>query len=47
MGRKGFATIEELRGLLAVPVGADETAREREDYVSALREANSGDYGPW
>ena len=47
MGRKGYATVEELRGLLAVPVGVDETARERRDYVSALRQANSTDYGPW
>jgi dihydroorotate dehydrogenase (fumarate) len=44
MGRKGYATVEELRGLLAVPVGVDETARERGDYVSALRQANSTDY---
>jgi dihydroorotate dehydrogenase (fumarate) len=46
MGRKGYATVEELRGLLAVPVGVDETARERGDYVSALRQANSTDYSP-
>jgi dihydroorotate dehydrogenase (fumarate) len=46
MGRKGYATVEELRGLLAVPVGIDETARERGDYVSALRQANSTDYTP-
>ena len=47
MGRKGYATVEELRGLLAVPIGTDETARERGDYVSALRQANSTDYSPW
>jgi dihydroorotate dehydrogenase (fumarate) len=47
MARNGFATITDLRGLLAVPVDADETARERGDYVSALRRANSDDYGPW
>jgi len=47
MRRKGYTTVEELRGLLATPVGADETTRERWDYVSALREANSTDYGPW
>jgi len=47
MGRKAYATVEELRGLLATPVGADETTRERGDYVSALRQANSTDYGPW
>ncbi|MGO9651962.1 MAG: dihydroorotate dehydrogenase-like protein, partial [Mycobacterium sp.] len=47
MRRKGFTTVEELRGLLAVPVGADETTRERWDYVSALQQADSTDYGPW
>jgi dihydroorotate dehydrogenase (fumarate) len=47
MRRKGYTTVEELRGLLATPVGADETTRERGDYVSALRQANSTDYGPW
>ncbi len=46
MGRKGYATVEELRGLLAVPVGVDESARERGDYVSALRQAFSTDYSP-
>ena len=29
MRRKGYTTVEEVRGLLAVPVGADETTRER------------------
>ncbi len=47
MGRKGFTSVAELRGLLAVPVDADETTRERGDYVSALRQANNTDYGPW
>ncbi len=47
MGRKGFATVDELRGMLAVPTDVDETARERGDYVSALRQANSASYGPW
>jgi dihydroorotate dehydrogenase (fumarate) len=47
MRRKGYTTVEELRGLLAAPVGADETTRERGDYVSALRQANNTDYGPW
>ena len=46
MGRKGYATVEQLRGLLTKPVG-DETTRERGDYVSTLRQANSADYGPW
>jgi dihydroorotate dehydrogenase (fumarate) len=47
MARKGFATLDELRGMLAVPPGTDETLYERTGYVGALREANSGLYGPW
>lgn len=47
MARKGFESVEELRGMLAVPVGIDETARERADYVSALQGANHAAYGPW
>ena len=47
MERKGYAAVDDVRGLLAVPIGADEVARERGDYVSALRRANSTDYGPW
>ena len=47
MRRKGYNTVDEVRGLLAIPVGADETTRERWDYVAALRQANSTDYGPW
>ena len=47
MARKGFATVDELRGLLAVPPGTDEAAHERAGYVSAMRAANSSAYGPW
>ena len=47
MRRKGYTTVDDFRGLLAVPIGADETARERGDYVDALRQANSTDDGPW
>jgi dihydroorotate dehydrogenase (fumarate) len=47
MARKRFAAVDELRGLLAVPPGTDETLYERTGYVGALREANSGTYGPW
>ena len=47
MARKGFAALDELRGMLAVPPGTDETDYERAGYVGALREANSGIYGPW
>jgi dihydroorotate dehydrogenase (fumarate) len=47
MERKGFATVDDLRGLLAVPPGTDEAAHERAGYVSVLRAANSSFYGPW
>jgi dihydroorotate dehydrogenase (fumarate) len=47
MERKGFATVDELRGLLSVPPGTDEAAHERAGYVSMLRAANSSVYGPW
>jgi dihydroorotate dehydrogenase (fumarate) len=47
MKRKEFATVDELRGLLAVPPGTNEAVYERAGYVGALREANSGAYGPW
>ena len=43
MRRKGFTTLDEVRGILAVH--DDGSARERGDYVSALRDANSSAYG--
>jgi dihydroorotate dehydrogenase (fumarate) len=46
MARKGFATVDELRGMLAVPAGADEAAYERAGYVAAMRAANAGAYAP-
>jgi dihydroorotate dehydrogenase (fumarate) len=46
MARKGYAGVSEFRGLMRVPVGADEQAVERAGYVSFLREANLG-LGPW
>jgi hypothetical protein len=45
-GTQGYAAVDETRGLLAIPIGADEDARERGDYVSALRRANGVDFGP-
>lgn len=45
MRAKGYNAIESFRGLLAVPIGAAETAHERGDYVDALRRANSADVG--
>ncbi|MGB0437439.1 MAG: dihydroorotate dehydrogenase-like protein [Mycobacterium sp.] len=47
MDRKGYSAINEFRGLLAVPIGTDEAAHERADYVSTMRRANSAVYGPW
>jgi len=47
MERKGFATVDELRGLLAASLGSDDAAPERAGYVSALRAANSSVHGPW
>jgi dihydroorotate dehydrogenase (fumarate) len=46
MAQKGFATVGDVRGLLAVAPGADGTALERAGYVSALRDANRGIYDP-
>jgi dihydroorotate dehydrogenase (fumarate) len=47
MRRKRFASVGDVRGLLAVPTDADETEHERAAYVSALDEANQSSYGPW
>lgn len=47
MERKGFASVDQFRGMLAVPRGTDEAAHERAGYVSVLRAANSTVYGPW
>ena len=46
MERKGFATVDDLRGILSVPPDADGDAHERASYVGALRDANSGAYDP-
>ncbi len=45
MARKGFATVGDLRGKLAVAPGEDATAYERTGYVSTLRAANASTYG--
>jgi dihydroorotate dehydrogenase (fumarate) len=47
MTRKGFAAVDQVRGMLAVPPGTDEAGFERAGYVGALHEANSRIYGPW
>jgi dihydroorotate dehydrogenase (fumarate) len=47
MARKGFQTVDDVRGLLAVPPDADAAAYERSSYVNAMRAANAGAYNPW
>jgi len=47
MARKGFAAVDELRGILSVAPGTDEATHERAGYVGALRKANRSAYGPW
>ncbi len=47
MARHQFHTVDQVRGMLAVPVGTDEADYERASYVSALRRANAAAYGPW
>jgi dihydroorotate dehydrogenase (fumarate) len=46
MARKGLRSVDELRGMLSVPTGADPAEYERAGYVSALRAANTGAYAP-
>ena len=46
MARKGFATLDELRGLLSVPPETDQAAYERSAYVTALRAANKSAHRP-
>jgi dihydroorotate dehydrogenase (fumarate) len=47
MGRHGFRTVDELRGMLSAPPAADQAAYERAGYVSAMRAANARAHGPW
>ena len=47
MAEKGFSSVGELRGLLAVPTEADEEVYERAVYVGAMRDANAGIYESW
>ena len=46
MDRKGFSAVDELRGMLAVPVSENASSYERAGYVSALRAGNTGSFGP-
>jgi len=42
--RKGFSTVDDVRGLLAVPAGAQGSAFERAGYLTAIKEASAA-YG--
>ena len=44
MARKGFQTIDQFRGMLAVPADTDQEGYERASYVSDMRAANAGAY---
>jgi dihydroorotate dehydrogenase (fumarate) len=44
MGRKGFRSVSDLRGMLSVPAAADQAEYERAGYVTAIRGANAGAY---
>jgi dihydroorotate dehydrogenase (fumarate) len=46
MARKGFAALDDVRGLLAVPPETDQELHERAGYVGAMRRANRGIYEP-
>ena len=46
MARKGFAAVDDLRGMLAVPPGTDEAVYERAGYVGALRKPTAASTGP-
>jgi dihydroorotate dehydrogenase (fumarate) len=40
MGRKGYTCVDDLRGLLAVPAGAERTGYRRAGYVRTMTAAN-------
>jgi dihydroorotate dehydrogenase (fumarate) len=47
MERKGYTSVDEMRGLLSVPTDGREAEGARAGYVNALRAANASPYGPW
>jgi dihydroorotate dehydrogenase (fumarate) len=47
MARKGFESVDELRGMLSVPLDVDAAAHERTGYVTGLRTANVRAYSAW
>jgi dihydroorotate dehydrogenase (fumarate) len=47
MARKGFESVDELRGILSVPADTDAAAYERAGYVTGLGTANVHAYRTW
>jgi dihydroorotate dehydrogenase (fumarate) len=47
MSRRGFDSLDELRGMLAAPSETDQAGHERSVYVEAMRAANAGGGGRW
>jgi dihydroorotate dehydrogenase (fumarate) len=47
MARKGFESVDDLRGMLSVPLDADAAAYQRTGYVTGLRAANVRAYSAW
>ena len=47
MARKGFTSVDELRGMLAAARLGHEAECERAGYVRAMREPNTSPYGSW
>ena len=49
LSRKGFSSVDEIRGLLAVPADVDPATYERSGYVAALEQARAvyGDLRAW
>ena len=47
MTRKGFTSVDELRGHARGGAERRRAEHERAGYVNAMREANSSPYGPW
>ena len=45
MGRKGYTRVDDMRGMLAVPAGADRAGYQRAGYVRTLRAADGVSQG--
>lgn len=45
--RKGFETLDQVRGALAESRLGERSGRRRDGYVAALSAADAGTYAPW